>query len=313
MKLNTRKIVYFTGLISTMTISFFTLDKYKFEKEVYTHESYENNHDANIIAHRGFSSLEVENSYNAIKKGLLCNCTDGVEIDVRLTKDNEIVLSHDPYIFGIGEIKDKNYQDIKDKSISNNSLTKLTLLKECVIGKDGKLIYDRYMSSSNNEECLTTLDEVLNINDKKMLLVDIKFNDNDEIFIDKINNIFKDYNGYFNIIFQSSNYNSLSNMKEKYPNYDYQLIIGKKKNLKYLNSDFNNFCIRKNLVTKDIIKSLNNQNKNVQVWTINSYNDYYELYENLGEYINDIYIITDYPDEICYLHSQKKKSKLLIK
>lgn len=314
MKLKARKLVYSAGLISTMTISFITIDGYKYEKEVYNHESYDDNHDANIIAHRGFSSLEVENSYNAVNKGLLCNCSDGVEIDVRVTKDNVVVLSHDPYVLGIGEIKDENYEDIKDKTRGNNSLTKISLLKEYIIGKDGKLIYDRYMASKNEEEYLSTLDEILSIDSKKLLLVDIKFNDeNDEFFINKINNIFKDYTGNFNIMFQSSNYDKLLTMMEKYPNYDYQLIIEKRKQLKYLDSDFDNFCIRKNLITKDIITSLYNQNKKVQVWTINSYSDYCELKEKIGDYINDIYIITDYPDEICYLLNRNKKSKLLIK
>lgn len=314
MKLKTRKLVYYSGLISTMTISFFTLDKYKFEKDVYNHESYDDNHDANIIAHRGFSSLEVENSYNAVNKGLLCNCSDGVEIDVRLTKDNIVVLSHDPYVLGIGEIKNENYYDIKDKARGNNNLTKISLLKGYVIGKDSKLIYHRYLSTKDNQEHLSTLDEILNIDSEKILLIDIKFNDkNDEIFMDKIYDVLKSYDGCFNIMLQSSNYDKLLSMMKKYPNFDYQLIIVKKKQLKYLDSDFNNFCIRKNLITKDIIASLYKQNKKVQIWTINSYDDYYELEDRIGEYINDVYIITDYPDEICYLHNKNKKSKLLIK
>ena len=36
-----------------------------------------------IIAHRGFSSLEIENSIDAIKLGFEDHSTTGVEIDIR--------------------------------------------------------------------------------------------------------------------------------------------------------------------------------------------------------------------------------------
>ena len=47
-----------------------------------------------FIAHRGESSLAPENTLAAIKQAWTNNA-DGVEIDVRLTKDNKIVVIHD--------------------------------------------------------------------------------------------------------------------------------------------------------------------------------------------------------------------------
>ena len=46
-----------------------------------------------VIAHRGLSSLEIENSFEAIKLGLQDKSTTGVEIDIRLTKDKKIKTS----------------------------------------------------------------------------------------------------------------------------------------------------------------------------------------------------------------------------
>ena len=59
-----------------------------------------------IIAHRGFSSLEIENSIEAIKLGFEDNSTTGVEIDIHLTKDKQIVAIHD------NSINNKNIKEL---------------------------------------------------------------------------------------------------------------------------------------------------------------------------------------------------------
>ncbi len=108
------------------------------------------------IIHRGLtSSRNQENSYLSIKKAIFDKNSSGVEFDVRLTKDNEIVLSHDS-IIGINYIENMNYIDI---------------------------IKHKY---------LTTLDRILSIDTDKILLIDIKVNNNYKLFgnilLKKINN-----------------------------------------------------------------------------------------------------------------------------
>ena len=47
------------------------------------------------IIHRGITSKKnSDNSYMAIKKAIFDKESIGVEFDIRLTKDNKIVLSH---------------------------------------------------------------------------------------------------------------------------------------------------------------------------------------------------------------------------
>ena len=308
-----KKLIFMTGFVSTATISILTYDKCKYADNVYSHKT-EENHDANIIAHRGFSSLEVENSSQAVEKGFDLNCTDGVEIDVRLSEDENVVLSHNPFVFGLGEIKDKSLDDLKKRKYSSCSTTKLSCIKELLIGKDGKIIYDRYNSLKSKEETITTLDEVVDDNDyNKILLVDLKFNDeNDNVLYSKVDEVFKDYAGNLEIIIQGNDYDKLLEMKKQYPDYNYQLIISKKKQLKYLDSDFNMFCIKKDLITKDLVENLLSQNKTINIWTVNTYNDFKELSDELGDLMKDVYIITDYPDEMCYLYNKSKK-KLILK
>ena len=53
----------------------------------------------NLIAHRGLHSKNTkENTLEAIELGNRHEDIDGVEIDVRLTKDNQVVVIHDEYI-----------------------------------------------------------------------------------------------------------------------------------------------------------------------------------------------------------------------
>jgi glycerophosphoryl diester phosphodiesterase len=49
-----------------------------------------------IIAHRGYCSMHPENTIPAIRAAWQTSA-DGVEVDVRLTKDNQVVLIHDPH------------------------------------------------------------------------------------------------------------------------------------------------------------------------------------------------------------------------
>ena len=98
------------------------------------------------IIHRGITNNYIkENSYCAIKRALNDINSSGVEFDIRLTKDNKIVLSHDSI-----NIENSNYSDIIKKKYLN------------------------------------TLDNILNINTSKILLIDIKVRNNYKRFAKEI-------------------------------------------------------------------------------------------------------------------------------
>mgnify|MGYP003314764404 CR=1 FL=1 len=63
-----------------------------------------------IYAHRGFSSIYPENSMEAIKEAIKYDYIDGIEIDVRMTKDKRFVLIHNRDINdvsnGFGNVSD---------------------------------------------------------------------------------------------------------------------------------------------------------------------------------------------------------------
>ena len=67
------------------------------------------------LGHRGYSDKYPENTMMAFKAAINGNF-DGVETDVQLTKDNQLVLIHDETINrtsnGRGYVKDYTYQEL---------------------------------------------------------------------------------------------------------------------------------------------------------------------------------------------------------
>lgn len=53
--------------------------------------------DMSLIGHRGVSGLESDNSMDGFRRAVDLGL-DGVETDLRTTRDNKLVLSHDPFI-----------------------------------------------------------------------------------------------------------------------------------------------------------------------------------------------------------------------
>ena len=68
-------------------------------------------------AHRGFSGLYPENTMLAFRKAVEEGFCDGIELDVHLSKDNEIVIIHDETVDrttnGTGFVKDKSLEELK--------------------------------------------------------------------------------------------------------------------------------------------------------------------------------------------------------
>lgn len=68
-----------------------------------------------IFAHRGYSQIYPENTMIAFKKAIEVGA-DGIETDVHLTKDGEIVITHDETLErvsnGTGMVKDYTYEEL---------------------------------------------------------------------------------------------------------------------------------------------------------------------------------------------------------
>ena len=194
-----------------------------------------------IISHRGNNiSVYKGNTKEAILAALDIDYIDGVEFDVRITKDKKIVVIHDPIINlvsnGSGIVKKIKYK----KLLKYNFGTKEYPSKICL------------------------LEELLNsIKTKKIILIEIKEETNNyQDIVDIVYQIIAKYN--LNIYIASFNYNLIKYFSTKYNNCG--LIIGYHLNTKklYNHFDFNIVSYNyRNIISK----------KETFIFTINEYKE----------------------------------------
>lgn len=127
-----------------------------------------------IFAHRGFSGYYPENTMLAFQKAAEETCADGIELDIQLTKDGEIVIIHDETLDrttnGSGYVKDYTLAELKELSVGINvkgffpRQTIPTLREYFTFIKTTKLI--------TNIELKTSVFEYLGIEEKLLDLVE---------------------------------------------------------------------------------------------------------------------------------------------
>ncbi|MEG0021918.1 MAG: glycerophosphodiester phosphodiesterase [Bacilli bacterium] len=248
----------------------------------------------NIVSHRGFSSLAYENSLESIKLAKESECVDVVEIDVRLTKDNVLVLSHNNSLFINSEDK------IKVSDISYKEFRKIRLNQK--ITQIGKQKQD--IKIEIQEATPAILSKILKITKTKTLVIDIKYNNNEDALNKKL---LKTIKGFDNLILQSKNNNALKKLKEVAPNYKYQLVIDEPSDFFNLMPGLYGVAIRYNLINYSTMVGLNNLNLKVFIWTINDIETYSNITKELKELSHKPYYVTDYPDILCSYNILKFK------
>ena len=220
-----------------------------------------------IISHRGIhNNIDIyENTLEAIKlakdKGYI------IEIDIHLTKDNQVIVFHD-------------YN------------TKRLL-------KDNKIVEDSTYEELNNQNIfhIPTLTEVLNIvNGKVPLLIEIKQLKKVGKLEEEMMNILNKYKGEYAI--QSFNPKVLLWFKKHYPSilrgqlsYSYKNNHFMKIKKVFLKNMFTNFLTKPNFIsykynelTEKKINKLKKKNITLLGWTVRSkkeYKKYSHYYDNL--------------------------------
>ena len=100
-----------------------------------------------VVAHRGNWSIAPENSLAAIDSAIRMK-VDIVEIDIRKTKDGQLVLMHDDTVDrttnGTGKVKDKTLAEIKQLRLKDKDgrLTEHTVptLEEALLAAKGQIM-----------------------------------------------------------------------------------------------------------------------------------------------------------------------------
>ena len=310
-----KKVVKIKNLIVASFVLFFlTEHNYKLIKgyqnanNVCNHHQSSTNHLENIVAHRGFSGLYLDNSVESIDAALNSNCVDMIEIDVQRTQNGKIVIHHDSFI-NIDDVTMK-IEDLSLNEISEEDEKKL--IKNYpfynladLLHDDQLFFYKRFLQKKvglDETELIFLSDIIKNYSFKKPLIIDVKTEKIDidyMIELDRILNMYKN-----NIFIQSDNYEFLNKMLELYPDYKYLYIINSSRDIFNKNNNFFGYTVRYGLLEKIKIEN----DKLYLIYTVNSSLKYYNLLKNKN-YCNDMYIITDHPDYICALGESKKLRK----
>ncbi|MBW9200021.1 hypothetical protein EVD32_09060 [Bacteroidales bacterium SW299] len=108
-----------------------------------------------VCAHRGYWKEAPENSVSAIEKAIQ-NGIDFIEIDVRMTEDNELVLMHNATIDettnGTGKVSDLTFEEIKSYYLyfdGRQTMEHVPSLAEALMAARGKIYVDIDMKISD--------------------------------------------------------------------------------------------------------------------------------------------------------------------
>jgi glycerophosphoryl diester phosphodiesterase len=110
-----------------------------------------------IIAHRGASGYEYENSRAAFRRAVMLD-SDGVELDVHATQDGALVVHHDPDLPGVGPIATLTRAEVRQIRIRNGET--LPLLEEVLdlLGEHDAWIEVKSLPPAHDEALLGILD-----------------------------------------------------------------------------------------------------------------------------------------------------------
>ncbi|MDO5521742.1 MAG: glycerophosphodiester phosphodiesterase [bacterium] len=229
-----------------------------------------------IFAHRGASGYAPENTLEAFKLAMEQNA-DGIELDVQLTKDGEVVVIHDETIDRVsdhkGSVKDYTVEELKTFSFDNHmeaykgaKIPTLREVFELVRGKDIVI----------NIELKTGIYWYQGLEEKTVALV-------------------KEYGMQDRVIYSSFNHYSVQMVRS----------LDERAEVAYLYSDVilnvEDYAKKTgvaglhpalyHLKMKDFMKQYKESGLKVRVWTVNEKEDVEELIRNKIDAV-----ITNYPD-----------------
>ena len=224
-----------------------------------------------LIAHRGVSGLEQENT---VASFLLASCKTyfGIETDVHVTKDNKFIICHDDNIKRVTGI---------NKVIEESTYDELKRIR--VFDKDG---------SYKNNLSLPSLEDYLKICmfTNKTAVLELK-NKMKESHIKDILDITKKYNYLNKMIFISFEIDNLKVLRKLNKDINIQYLNGiednKKKEevIKYCKELKIDADVYFDNITKEFIDNCHKNNIKVNVWTVDSKEDAERLINMGVDYI----------------------------
>lgn len=198
-----------------------------------------------VTAHRGYSSNYPENTLLAFEKAIENN-VDEIELDVRLSKDDKVIVIHDSNLNRVAKVN-KYVSNIKYKEI-----------KEYDLG---------------NGQIVPLLEDVLALIQYKDIKVNIELKsiDKNEQLVQQTIDLINKYDVKEKCYFSSFEYSMLLKVKEIDESFKTLFISNTSDNI--LSYEVDGYSLNFKCVDINVVKQLHNNKKEVHVWTVNDEDD----------------------------------------
>lgn len=235
-----------------------------------------------VTAHRGFSRTAPENTKYAFEAAIDCKA-DYIELDVQLTKDEQVVVIHDDTLGrttnGSGRVDRYTYEELSELSAGG------------------------WFAAEYADAKIMLLSEVLELVDKDcMLNIEIKDIGNVDLTVDKTVELVKEYGITKSCYITSFSYKALQRVKAIEPKIKTGLIANLAASVRYSDlTDIDAVSLNHIFVNKSVVETAHQNGKLVFVWTVNRKTDIKHML-TLG--VDNI--ITDRPDLALEIINSKK-------
>jgi glycerophosphoryl diester phosphodiesterase len=266
-----------------------------------------------VQGHRGCRGLMPENTIPAMLKAIDLGVTT-LEIDVVITKDNKVLVSHEPWFeteittkpdgsfIKPGEamqynIYQMNYEDVMKYDVGMKPHPRFPQQQKIKAIKP--LLADLFDSVAENMKIRRRPFPFFNIETKCLPAGDGRFHPKPEEFVELLMAVIKEKQLEERVIIQSFDFRTLKYLHEKYPSIKTAMLIedsdeddfdGQLNRLGYTPEYYSP---NHTLVDEKLIKQCHDKGMKIIPWTVNDEKQFKKL-KKLG--IDGV--ITDYPDKI---------------
>lgn len=269
-----------------------------------------------IQGHRGCRGLLPENSIQAMLKAIDLGVTT-LEMDVVISKDNQVVLSHEPFL-SYEIALDLNGKEIEEKNEKSYNLYQMTY--EQIKQYDcGTKVHPRFLEQQKIKAYKPLLSEVIdsvehyiqikypgkkicyNIETKTTIEGDAIFHPKTEDFVNLMMAVIKEKNIQDRVYIQSFDVRTLQHLHTTYPEFKTVLLVENElsidENLKALGFKPDIYSPYFKLLDKKKVNYLHQKKIKVIPWTVNEKKDMQQIIKMKVDGI-----ISDYPNRYFELH-----------
>lgn len=261
-----------------------------------------------IIGHRGNQGFAPENSAAAILSCSDSPVIDGTEFDIRITKDNEIVIIHNASIKASNgtnaRIQDLTLEEIEQVKFRTIFVDQFLQRLFTFYYKD-RYFYNQYCNLGKQSSRIPTFESIMELFDpSKHMFIELKglpgeySFEKQQYFEDYIVDILKEYDYQNrNLALEGYNFDALFRIKNKLPDLKIVALINKNGSLQPLDMDFDGVSLEYVLIDDNVIDKVISNGMDLYSWDDKTPLAHYKKIRELLNSDVNLTVINDFPEK----------------